>query len=107
MSSFLVVRRFAVSGVRSNSRSMCTIASGSLGGKWKDKEAAQENMYFNKEEEKVLKNLADKLSRHHTPTPEQLEAQASELDNILKKHGVDTNDSLKDDILAFKYGKHD
>jgi len=22
--------------------------------------------YFNKEEEKVLKNLADKLSRHHT-----------------------------------------
>jgi len=44
MSSFLVVRRFAVSGVRSNSRSMCTIASGSLGGKWKDKEAAQENM---------------------------------------------------------------
>eukprot|EP00741_Cyanophora_paradoxa_P017431 tig00020965_g16840.t1 len=67
----------------------------------KEREAAIENQYFNKEEERTLKNLLKKLSR---PTePAAVKAEKDEIENIFKKHGVKASSSIIDDIYAWKH----
>ena len=80
------------------------IATGAMGRTWQERQASQENMYFSKEDEMLLKRLSSKLSRHVAPSAEQLADNRSVIGSILKKHGVQPTPELVEELLGYKYG---
>jgi hypothetical protein len=80
------------------------IAGGGLGRRWQERETSQENMYFSKEDEVVLKRLAAKMARQIAPTEEQLAQEREALQGILQRHGVKTTPELIEDLIKSRHG---
>ncbi|KAK4537648.1 hypothetical protein CDCA_CDCA13G3673 [Cyanidium caldarium] len=89
-----------LSGVSDEGR----IAAGAMGRTWQDRQTSQENMYFSKEDELMLKRLSSKLSRQVAPSAEQLADNRSVIGSILKKHGVQPTPELVEELVSYKYG---
>lgn len=87
-------------------RSMSGISGGSMGGSWKDREHAAEEMYFSKADAAALSKLTEKLHAHHTPSVDVVSQEKAAVTAILAKHSVAISDGLIDDIIKFKYPDH-
>jgi len=80
------------------------IAAGSLGRRWQERETSQENMYFSKEDELVLKRLAAKMARQVAPTEEQLAQEREAIQGVLQKHGIKTTPELVEELVKLRHG---
>ncbi|KAF6000716.1 hypothetical protein F1559_002074 [Cyanidiococcus yangmingshanensis] len=80
------------------------IAAGGLGRRWQERETSQENMYFSKEDELVLKRLAAKMARQIAPTAEQLAQEREAIQGILQRHGVKVTPDLVEDLVKMRHG---
>ncbi|KAK4524093.1 hypothetical protein GAYE_SCF01G1992 [Galdieria yellowstonensis] len=78
-----------------------SVAEGTLGSRWKERETAQESAYFNREDEQAVQRLAAKLRQQIEPSEEVLAQQRKGVAEILQKHGVQPNQSLIEDIVRF------
>lgn len=78
-----------------------SVAEGTMGSRWKERENAQESAYFNREDEQAVQRLAQKLRQQIEPSEEVLSQQRKGVAEILQKHGVQPNQSLIEDIVRF------
>ncbi|EME31409.1 uncharacterized protein Gasu_13730 [Galdieria sulphuraria] len=78
-----------------------SVAEGTMGSRWKERESAQESAYFNREDEQAVQRLAAKLRQQIEPSEEILAQQRRGVAEILQKHGVQPNQSLIEDLVRF------
>eukprot|EP00871_Galdieria_phlegrea_P003074 jgi/Galph1/3768/GphlegSOOS_G2400.1 len=78
-----------------------SVAEGTMGSRWKERESSQESAYFNSEDEMALQKLSAKLRQQIKPSEEVLSEQRKGVTEILQKHGVQPNHSLVEDIVGF------
>ena len=72
---------------------------------WKKKEVADEQVYFNKQEAKLMKDLLEKMtiqSEVQEPTKEKTKEFCDELRKVLSKHDIQENFDLISDLLEWK-----
>ena len=67
--------------------------------KFKDKETAEEAIFFSKNDKEALKNLMKKVKKSDK---NQTQSETNDLKTILKKHNVNVSDKLVSDIMEWK-----
>lgn len=72
--------------------------------RFKDKEAAEEKVYINKQEMSSLQKLLKKIKTEQNVNHEKEEE--CELRNILKKHNVTDSEALVSELKNWKEGHH-
>ena len=75
---------------------------------WKDRDSAQEKDFFNKEDEKSMRKLLNKMRETTAKTdPANFEKETkkahSELEDLFKRHGVQGNSALYTDLIKWKF----
>mmetsp|Transcript_25007 Transcript_25007/g.41187 ORF Transcript_25007/g.41187 Transcript_25007/m.41187 type:complete len:107 (-) Transcript_25007:189-509(-) len=68
---------------------------------FREREAAVENQYFNKEEERALRSVLKKLQ-----SPQAVDVEKEQATKLLKKHGVTATPTLVDDLIKWKHSEH-